>query len=92
MANDWFGKRIILPNTEKVCFFSNTKSNKFWRKIIIFNVLSFWLYKKAVLLDTNITFYDNWFFLIAKLSNISFLIKYIINNSIFDKKLGYTGI
>lgn len=38
------------------------------------------------------TFFSNHYFSIAKLLDISFIIKYIIKNSIFTKKLGCTGL
>lgn len=40
----------------------------------------------------DVTFYGNYYSLIAKLPDISFLVKYIINNFIFKKKLDYISI
>lgn len=57
-----------------------------------FNVLSLWQYKKPILCNINTTFYDNCYFFIAKLLNLSFLIKHIIYNFIFDEKLDSTSI
>lgn len=37
----------------------------------------------------NVTFYNNYYSFVTKLLNISFLVKNIIENSIFKKKLGY---
>lgn len=92
MANDWFSKKIILLNKEKVHFSANAKLDKFFRKIIALNILSLWSCKKAILRATNITSYDNCHFFIARLSNISLFIKYIIEGFIFAEKLGYTGL
>lgn len=92
MANNRFDKKIILLTIKKVCFFANVKSNEFFNKTIVVNVLSFQLYKKAILQARNLTFYDNYHIFIANLLDISLLVKYIIDNSIFKEKLGYTDI
>ncbi len=60
--------------------------------MVAFSILSFWLYKEVVLQATRAISNDNCDFLIAKLLDIFFLMKHITNDSIFNKKLGYTGI
>lgn len=92
MANDRFNKKIILSNKKKVCPLTNTKSDKFFRKIIAFKVLILWLYKKVVLYAISAIFYSNYHFFVTKLPEISLFIKYMIEDSIFNKKLSYTNL
>lgn len=92
MANNRFGKKIILLNKKKVCFFTNVKSDKFLWKIVALNVLSLLAYKEAISQTTGITSYGNCHYFITKLLDISVLMKYITDNSIFNKKLSHTGI
>ena len=92
MANDQFGEKIILLNKEKVCSSANTKSDEFFRKTVAFNVLSFWSYKEAVLQVTGATSYSNCYSFVAKLLNVFLLVKHMINDSIFKKKLSHIDI
>lgn len=92
MSNNQFGEKIILLKKEKICPSINAKTDEFFKKMVAFNILSLWLYKEVVLQAINATFYDNYHSFIAKLSDIFLLVKYIINDSIFKKKLGYTGM
>lgn len=92
MANNRFGEKVILLNKEKVCPSSNAKSDEFFRKTVAFNVLSLWSYKEAVSRATDTIPHGNCHFPIAKLPDVSLLVKYMIENSIFKKKLGCTGI
>lgn len=92
MADDRFGKRIILLNKKKVCSFTNVKPNKFFRIMMTLNILSFWLYRKIISQTTDITSHSNHYSFIAMLLNISFMVNYMINDSIFEEKLGRTGI
>lgn len=41
MTDNQFGKKIILLNKNKVCFFANAKSDEFLKKIMTFDILSF---------------------------------------------------
>ncbi len=91
MANDRFDERIIPLNKEKVRPSANAKSNEFLQKTVALNVLSLWACKKMVSRVTRTTSYSNCHFLVAKLSDVSLLVKYMTNNSIFDKKLGHIG-
>lgn len=56
------------------------------------NILLLWLYKKAILHAIGATFHDNPHFFVAKLPDISFLVKYMTNDSIFNEKLDRIGI
>ncbi len=56
------------------------------------NVLSFWSYKEIVLWATDITSYSNCHFFVAKLPNISLLVKHMIDDSIFKERLGRIGM
>lgn len=91
IANDRFGEKIILLSKDKICLFANIKSNNFFRKTVALIVLSLWLGKKVVSHDTGATSYGNCYFFVAKLPNVSLLVKHMTNNSIFDEKLGRTG-
>lgn len=92
MANKQFCEKIILLNKEKVCLSTNAKSHQILRKTVIFNILLFWVYKKVILQAINITFYGNCHSIIAKLPDVSLLVKHMINDSIFNKNLGYIGM
>ncbi len=91
MANDQFGERIILLNKEKVCPSSNVKSDEFFQKTVALNVLLLWAYKEAISRATDATSYGNCHFLIAKLPDVSFLVKHMTDNSIFDEKFSRIG-
>ncbi len=90
MADNRFSKRIILLNKEKVCSSTNAKSDRFFTEIVVFNVLLLWSCKEVILQATSATSYSNCHFLVSNLLDVSLLVKYIINNSIFKKKLGRT--
>lgn len=91
MADDRFGEKIILLNKDKVCPSVNAKSDEFLRETVALNVLSLWLYKKAVSSATSATSHGNRHFLIAKLPDVSLLVKHMTDNFIFDEKLGRIG-
>ncbi len=92
MADNRFGERMILLNKEKVCPSANAKSDEFLGKTVALNVLSLWSYKEIVSRATGVTSYDNHYSFVAKLPDVSLLVKHIINESIFKKKLGRTGM
>ena len=92
MSDDQFGERIILLNKEKVCPFTNAKTDEFFKETVVLNILSFWLCKKAVSRAIRATFHNNRHSLVAKLLDASLLVKHMIDNSIFEEKLGRTGI
>lgn len=49
IANNWFGKKIILFNKTKVWLLANIKSELFFKKIIVLNVISLQKCKKVIL-------------------------------------------
>ncbi len=91
MADDQFGEKIILLNKEKVRPFANAKSDEFLRETVALNVLSLWACKEAVSRATGATSHGNCHSLVAKLPDVSLLVKHMTDNSIFDEKLGRTG-
>ena len=56
------------------------------------NVLSLWSCKKAVSRATGATSHGNRHCLVAKLPDVSLLVKHMIEDFIFKEKLGRTGI
>ena len=92
MADDRFGEKIILLNKEKVRPSSNAKSDEFLRETVALNVLLLWSCKEAVSRATGATSHGNCHSFIAKLSDVSLLVKHMIEDSIFKEKLGHTGI
>lgn len=92
MADDRFGEKIILLNKEKVRPSSNAKSDEFLRETVALNVLSLWSCKEAVSRATGATSHGNRHSLVAKLPDVSLLVKHMIEDSIFKEKLGRTGI
>lgn len=91
MADDRFGERIILLNKEKVRPSANVKSDEFLREVVALNVLSLWKCREAVLRTTGATSYGNRHSLVAKLPDVSLLIKHMAGDSIFEEKLGRCG-
>ena len=91
MADDRFGERIILLNKDKVRPSANAKSDEFLRETVALNVLSLWSCKEAVSRATGATSHGNRHSLVAKLPDVSLLVKHMTDNSIFDEKLGRTG-
>ncbi|WP_375449162.1 hypothetical protein [uncultured Nostoc sp.] len=92
MSDNRFGEKTILLNKEKVRSSMNAKTDEFLKEMVVFNVLSLWLYKKVVLRATGATSHSNHHSLIANLPDMSLLVKYMINDSIFEEKLGRTGM
>lgn len=92
MTDDRFDEKIILLNKEKVRPFVNAKSNEFLREIVVPNILSLWSCKEVISQATGATSYGNYHSFVAKLSDISLLVKHMIDDSILNEKLGRTGI
>lgn len=92
MADNRFDKRIIFLNKEKVHSFANAKSNEFFKKMMALNVLSLWSCKKAVSHTTDAISHGNYYSFIARVLDISLLIKHMTEDSIFAEKLGRTGL
>lgn len=92
MADDRFGERIVLLNKEKVRPSANAKSDELLREIVALNVLSLWKCKEAVSRATGATSHGNCHSLVAKLPDISLLVKHMTENSIFHEQLGRTGM
>ncbi len=86
MTNDRFGERIILLIKEKVRLSTNTKSDEFLWEIVALNVLPLWAYKEVVSRATSATFHSNCHFLVAKLLDLSLLVKQMTDDSIFNEK------
>lgn len=91
MADDRFGERIILLNKEKVRPSANAKSDEFLREVVALNVLSLWKCREAVSRTTGATSHGNRHSLVAKLPDVSLLIKHMAGDSIFEEKLGRCG-
>lgn len=91
MADDRFGERIILLNKEKVRPLANAKLDEFLREVVALNVLLLWKCREAVLRTTGATSHGNCHFLVAKLPDVSLLIKHMAGDSIFEEKLGQCG-
>lgn len=83
MADDQFGKKIILLNKEKVCPFANASTNEFLRKIVLMNVISFWKCQEIIYYATKIILHVNCYNFTTKVYKISILIKYMIEDSFF---------
>ncbi len=91
MADDRFDERIILLNKEKVRPSANAKSDEFLWETVTLNILSLWACKEAVLRATGATSHGNRHFLVAKLPDVSLLVKHMTDYSIFDEILRRTG-
>ena len=92
MSNDWFGEKIILLNKKKVRPSANAKTDEFLRKTVVLNVLSLWLCKETISRATGATSHGNRHSLVAKLPDVSLLVKHMIDDSIFEEKLGRIGM
>lgn len=92
MANNWFGKKIIWLTKKKICPSANTLSNKFLRKTMVMNVVSFWKYQKMVSCTIKAISYSNCHSFAAKLTNVSLFVKHMTEDFFFYKQLGQTGL
>lgn len=63
-ANNQFSKIIIKLNKKKIQLFVNSKTNKFLKEMIIFNVLALQKNKDIMARITKITKNRNWYFVI----------------------------
>ena len=89
MANNWFSKKIILLKKKKIYPSANVLSNKFFRKTMAINMISFWKCWKAISHIIGATLQGNCHNLTAKLLNISLFVKHMIENSFFYEQLGW---
>lgn len=88
MTNDCFGEKIILLNKEKVRLSVNIKLDEFLREVVALNVLSLWKCRETMSCTTGTILYGNHHFLVAKLLDVSLLIKHIAGDLIFEEKFG----
>ncbi len=88
MADDRFSERIILLNKEKVCPSANASTDEFLREIVLMNVISLWKCREAVSRAIEATLHGNCHSLTTKVPDISLLMKYIIEDSVFQEQLG----
>lgn len=91
MADDCFREKIILLNKEKVQPSANTKLDEFLREMVALNVLSLCKCREAMSQTTGATSHGNRHSLVAKLPDVSLLIKHMTGDSIFQEKLGRCG-
>ena len=92
MANNWFGKKIILLNKDKIYLFANATSDKFLKEIIAINVISLCKCQEVVSHTTVATSYSNCYSLAAKRLDISLLIKHMTEEFPFYKQFGQIAI
>lgn len=92
MADDRFGERIILLNKEKVRPSANAKSDEFLREVVALNVMSLWKCREVVSRATGVTSHGNRHSLVAKLPDVSLLVKHMTGDLIFREELGRCGL
>ncbi len=92
MADNRFGKRIILLNKKKIRPSANVSSNEFLRKTVAMNVISLWKCREAVSQTTGATSHGNCHNFATKLLDVSLLIKHMTKDSFFHEQLGWTGL
>lgn len=85
MANNWFGKKIILLNKKMIYLSANALSNGFLRKSVAINRIFFQKCQKAILRTIKTTLHNNYSSLVAKLLNVLLLVKDITEDSFFYK-------
>lgn len=66
---------------------TNTKLDKFLRKIVALNILLLWKYKEIVLYTIDVMSYGNYYSLIITLLDVFLIIKHMPGDLIFQKKL-----
>lgn len=70
----------------------NTKSDEFLWKTMALNVLLLWSYNEAVLQAKSAISHSHCHFFAVQLLDISLLVKYMIDDFIFDEELGCISI
>ena len=88
MANDRFGKKIILLNKKMICPSVNVLSDEFLRETVIMNMIFFWKCQEAISRTIRTTLHGNCHSFAAKLPNILLLVKNMTKNSLFCEQLG----
>ena len=92
MADDRFGKKIILLNKEKIHLSANIISDKFLRETVVINIVSLWKCQEVVFRATGATLYGNCHSFAIRLPDILLFVKHMIEHSLFYKQSGWTGM
>lgn len=87
IPNNWFGEAIIILNKENINLFVNAKSNEFFYKTVLQNVLSLYNSKEALLQATGSTKNSNCHLIVGSNPDIYYLVKFLINKAVFHKLL-----
>lgn len=88
MADDRFGKTIIMLNKEKVRPSANAKSDVFLWETVALNVMSLWKCKEVMARVTGATSYGNHHLLVSTFPDISLLVKHLVEDAVFEQQLG----
>lgn len=86
MADNWFGETIIMLSKEKVQPLLNAKSDSFFCKTVALNVMLLWKCKEVMARVTRATFYRNHHLLMSTFSDMSLLVKHLVNDVAFEEQ------
>lgn len=79
-------------NKEKVRPSANAKADEFFREVVALNVISLWKCREVVSRATSATSHGNHHSLVAKLPDVSLLVKHMTGDLIFREELGRCGL
>lgn len=88
-ADNHFSKTIIGLNKEKIYPSVNLKIDKFFRKIIEFNILTLYKSKKIIAQVTKATRHRNWHIVIEIYNDVIYMVKLFIAEKAFKEILSY---
>lgn len=87
IADNLFGKKIILLNKEKICPFANVLSDEFLRETMAMVVIFLWKCQKVISCTIGATLYNNCYSFAAKLPNVLLLVKHMMKDFFFYEQL-----
>lgn len=87
MADNRFGKTIIMLNKEKVQPLANAKSDSFLCKTVALNVMLLWKCKEIMARITWATFYGNRHLLVSIFPDMSLLVTHLVEHKAFEEQL-----
>lgn len=87
-ADNRFAETIIKKNKDKVRSSANAILDKFLREIVMLNIISFAKTREIMARKSGVTNHDNHYSAVNNTVNISKLVQLLVEDGIFEKRLG----
>lgn len=87
-VDNWFFETIIKENKDKVQPSANSIQDKFLKEIVMLNIISLVKTKEVITRESGTTNFYNHHSTVNNTINILKLVKLLVKDSIFEKKLG----